>query len=123
MKLVYGETSFLFTGDAGFKVEDLLIDSFGRFINVDLLKVGHHGSKNSTSDIFLDYVSPETAVISAGIQNKFRHPAKLVLDKLKRTNIKIDRTDLAGAILYQTDGNDITKIDWKSSDRNWLSNY
>ena len=123
LKLVYGETSFLFMGDAGFKAENVLLNSFDEFVNADLLKVGHHGSKNSSSQKFLNYVSPDIAVISAGIQNRFNHPADIVLQKLKLINARVDRTDKLGAILYQSDGHTIKRTDWHIQDENWLSNY
>ncbi len=116
MKLVYGGSSFLFTGDASVKVEKYYVNKYGEFLKSDLLKVGHHGSKSSTSDIFLRVVSPKYTLISAGIKNKFKHPSKEVLKKLVSSNIKISRTDVEGAVMYQSDGTSIKRINWKKQE-------
>lgn len=113
LKLVYGRTSFLFTGDAGIQIEDDYINKYGPFLNSDVLKVGHHGSKTSTSEKFVKYVSPKFAIISAGVANKFGHPSKLILDRLDENNIEVLRTDQSGAIIFQSDGNVVRSINWK----------
>ncbi len=113
-KIVFGENSFLLTGDAGFKIEKHLIEKYGAFLQSDLLKIGHHGSKHSTSVDFLETVNPEYGLISAGVINKFNHPTTEVLERLKSKNIKIQRTDLSGAVIYQSDGSSIEIIDWRN---------
>ena len=113
-KIIFGENSFLLTGDAGFKIEEHLIEKYGAFLQSDLLKVGHHGSKHSTSMEFLETVNPEYGLISAGVINKFNHPTPEVLERLKSKNIKIQRTDLSGAVIYQSDGSSIEIIDWRN---------
>ena len=70
----------------------------------DVLKVGHHGSKTSTSDAFVEVVSPEYVVISAGLKNKYGHPHQEVLDILNNFKTKILRTDLNGRIIFESDG-------------------
>ncbi len=108
-RLVYGESTFLFTGDAPFKTENGLLflnpktDIYGS-IDSDVLKVGHHGSKNSTSVEFVKAVSPEYAVISVGADNRYGHPTEQVLDILKKENIKTFRTDLDGRVIFESDG-------------------
>lgn len=112
-KIVHGENSFLFMGDAEKISERLWINVYKNFLQSDVLKVGHHGSKTSSSDIFLNIVNPDIALISAGAFNNFNHPSPIIMDKLRERMIDIYRTDQEGAILIQSDGERITKIDWK----------
>ncbi|NOG99153.1 MAG: DNA internalization-related competence protein ComEC/Rec2 [Ignavibacteriae bacterium] len=112
-KIEYGETSFLLTGDAGFKIEKYLVNKFNKFLNSDVLKVGHHGSKHSTSKGFLDAVNPKMSFISAGVINRFNHPTPEVISLLESRDIEIHRTDLSGAIIYQSDGEQIEFINWR----------
>lgn len=102
----YGNNSFVFTGDAE-DVEEYSILSRGYDIKCDLLKVGHHGSRYSTSDYFLAACRPQYAVISVGKDNEYGHPTKEVLDKLTAIGTEIYRTDLQGDILVSSDGTDI----------------
>ncbi len=113
LKIVYGGTSFLFTGDAEKIAENILINKYQSFLDVDALKVGHHGSKTSSSDKFLKYTSPQYALISAGIKNKFSHPHQNVISKFKSNNVKILRTDKNGAVLMVSDGEQIFAENWK----------
>lgn len=105
VKIVYGDTSFLFTGDIETDAENRLI-SDGIDLNVDVLKVAHHGSKTSSSHSFLEKVNPKYAVISCGKSNRFHHPHQQTLDELQ--NIKLYRTDLQGMITCHSDGHNIT---------------
>jgi competence protein ComEC len=107
LKIVYGKSSFLFTGDAEIRVEDILINNYQSFLDVDVLKVGHHGSKTCTSDEFLKFTSPKYALISAGLKNKFGHPHENVITKFNSNNVKILRTDKNGAVLLVSDGKQI----------------
>ena len=103
-RLSYGQTCFLFTGDMERELEwKILKDS----IECEVLKVGHHGSKTSTSDAFLETVKPDFAVISAGRKNRYNHPSQVILDKLQAAGIRIFRTDLDGAVLMESDGEEI----------------
>jgi competence protein ComEC len=111
-KLVYGKTSFLFTGDAEKSVERVYAQKYRDFLDSDVLKVGHHGSKTSSSDIFLNYVKPDYSLISAGFKNKFEHPATEIVNKLENIGSNIYRTDMQRAILIRSDGEQIEKIDW-----------
>ena len=97
IRLVFGENSFLFTGDAYQSAERELIQ---REINIDsdVLKVGHHGSKTSSSEEFIKKVSPEIAVIPTGKDNPYGHPHPEVLETLDKYGIRILRTDLNGDI-------------------------
>ena len=113
LKIVYGNTSFLFAGDVEKPAEDYYSNKYKNFLDADLLKVGHHGSKTSSTDNFLNYVSPKISLISAGIQNKFNHPSPEVLERLYSLNSLTYRTDESGGLLFQSDGDSIYYIDWK----------
>jgi len=111
-KIVYGETSFLFTGDVEKDVEKFYSDKYRYFLDSDVLKVGHHGSKTSSSNEFVKYVSPEFSLISAGFKNKFGHPVEDVIQRLEAEGSTIYRTDLNKAIILRSDGQDIELIGW-----------
>ncbi len=115
IKITYENNSFLFTGDAGYKMENYLIENYGNKLKSDVLKVGHHGSKSSTSDKFLEMVNPKVALISVGQTNRFHHPSKKVIRKLKEKNIKIRRTDYEGAIILTSDGENVKSINWRNN--------
>ncbi len=106
-RMDYGKNSFLFTGDAGFNAEaDMIFDK--EDLDVDFLKVGHHGSKYSTSNFFLARVMPKWAIISVG-QNNYGHPTKEVLGRLQKIGSKILRTDELDTIILQCNINCIIK--------------
>jgi len=104
IKLTYGDTSFLFTGDAEGPVEHQLL-SKGVDLKANVLKVAHHGSRHSTSYAFLQAVSPDYAVITVGADNKYGFPHEETLRKLKGTTIY--RTDLHGTVVFTSDGTSI----------------
>ncbi len=106
-RLVYNDSSFMFTGDAEDISEEEILEN-GLDTDCDVLKVGHHGSSTSTSDDFLKAVSPEYAVIMCGIQNEYGHPHRETLDKLNNRDTKIYRTDKMGSIVCKTDGKNIS---------------
>lgn len=112
VRLQYGETVFLFTGDAGETIEDDLCD-FN--IDSDVLKVGHHGSETSSSEAFIQKVSPEIAVISCGENNSYGHPDEITLDTLKKYDAEIYRTDECGTIIVTADKNKRISVDKKAS--------
>ena len=107
LRLVFGETTFLFTGDDEDKAEETILKS-GLNIQADVLKIGHHGSKYSTTDEFLNEVNPKYAIISVGEGNSYKHPESIVLNKLDDNNIEVHRTDLEGTIIVTSDGKNIT---------------
>lgn len=107
LKVDYGTTSFLLTGDAEGKSESEILAS-GININSTVLKVGHHGSDSSTTDEFLNKVNPKFAVISVGEGNSYGHPKQSVLNKLQSRNIPVYRTDENGTIVAISDGNNVT---------------
>ena len=93
---------FLFMGDAGVEVEKYLIEKYN-LNDIDVLKVGHHGSKTSSSERFIDEVNPKYSIISVGKNNRYGHPNKDVLDNLEDS--KIYRTDQDGSIIFKMKNN------------------
>ena len=110
----YGETSFLFTGDAEREAEQAVLDS-GAELKADVLKVGHHGSDTSTGYPFLREVMPEYAVISVGEGNSYEHPEENTLSRLRDADCRILRTDLNGDIIISSDGKELTVTTDKSA--------
>ncbi|MEK5479605.1 MBL fold metallo-hydrolase [Paenibacillus sp. FSL R5-0407] len=105
--LSYGSTSFLLTGDAEAGSEKDMISSNAN-LRADVLMVGHHGSKSSTTQAFLNAVQPTYAVIQVGIDNKYGHPTSEVFQRLNAKKIKIYRNDEQGNIIFTTNGKEIT---------------
>ncbi|MDQ5954258.1 MAG: Lactamase protein [Patescibacteria group bacterium] len=104
-KLSYGETSVMLTGDATSETEKLILGNNTILdLDIDILKIAHHGSRTSTSDIFVEAVSPEYALISSDGGKKYGHPHKETLDILNSFGSKIFRTDLLGTIIMKSDG-------------------
>lgn len=104
IRLAYDEDTFLFTGDIERQAEYRIIEQNPR-IDSDVLKVAHHGSKTSSSELFLEKVNPKIAVISSGINNTYGHPHKAILQRLTKYGIKIRRTDMEENILLISNGN------------------
>ncbi|MBI2989669.1 MAG: MBL fold metallo-hydrolase [Candidatus Magasanikbacteria bacterium] len=99
IKMTYGSQDFLFMADAEYELEQYLLEKYGDRLEVEVLKVGHHGSDTSSSQNFLDQVNPTYAIISSGEDNKYGHPSKRVLKRLERKGATIWRTDREGDIL------------------------
>jgi competence protein ComEC len=112
LKIVYGNTSFLFTGDLSKKAERFYASEYNSYLRSDVLKVSHHGSKTATSVEFLDFIRPKFSMISAGIKNKYRHPSAEVLYKLHYFNSRILRSDKLGAVLLRSDGYSVNQVIW-----------
>jgi competence protein ComEC len=108
IRIRYGRRVALLVGDAENEAERLLLRRYAGELRADLLKVGHHGSRTSTSPAFLDEVRPAVAAISAGIRNRFGHPHPATLATLEARAISVLRTDRGGAILWETDGEEVT---------------
>ena len=110
LKAVYGSTSFMFTGDAETASEGEILERFTlESLKCDLLKVGHHGAENATSQAFLDAVSPKYAVIQVGKGNTYDHPRAEILSRLNKAGVSYYRNDLEGTIVFVTDGVNLTK--------------
>ena len=97
-KLIYENTSILFTGDIEAKAEKELVKKYDKNLKSDILKVAHHGSQTSSTQDFIDKVNPKIALIGVGYKNKFDHPNKEILERLQKINCKIYRIDTMGEI-------------------------
>ena len=104
-RLTYGNVAFLFTGDAESEAEQAMLDRGNLGANV--LKVGHHGSRTSSSSAFLNAVRPSFAIISVGSDNRYGHPHQEILDRLGDANVRDYRTDLHGTIVITTEGTSV----------------
>ena len=107
LRIDYGDTSVLLTGDMEQKAEDDLVAS-GANLDVDVLQVGHHGSETSTGYVFLNAVLPEVGVISVGEGNSYGHPSEDTLSRLRDAGVDVWRTDLAGNVTVTSDGTNYT---------------
>ncbi len=105
--LTCGEVSFLLTGDAEALSEKEILAS-GASVKAGVLKVGHHGSNSSTSAAFLKAVGPRYAVISVGADNDYSHPHQVILDRLKKQDVEVIRTDKQGTVVFTTDGKELS---------------
>ncbi|OHA02763.1 MAG: hypothetical protein A3C92_00710 [Candidatus Sungbacteria bacterium RIFCSPHIGHO2_02_FULL_53_17] len=103
-RLSYGDTAMLLTGDAERALEYRLLFESPDMLDADILKVGHHGSKTSSTETFLKAVSPDVAVISAGKKNRYGHPHQEVMERLAQLDIAVLRTDQEGDIRIESDG-------------------
>ena len=101
-KLIYGEESFMLTGDSTSYVENIIYwNESPETLKSTILKLGHHGSKTSSSAMWLKRVNPETAIISAGLNNRYNHPSPETLDRLKMLNIPYRSTAKEGNIIFE----------------------
>lgn len=107
LRVAFGNSVFLLTGDAETKSEgEQLANSL--LLNADVLKVGHHGSRTSSTQAYLDAVSPSYAVISCGLDNTYGHPHRESVTRLAEMGVETYRTDENGTVIFTTDGNAIT---------------
>jgi competence protein ComEC len=113
IKLVYGNTSFLFPGNIENETEYFYCDEYKNFLKSDVLKISNNGSVNSSSLEFLQTVQPKISLISVANQNKFGKTSSLILERLKKIGSQVYRTDEEGAVLLQSDGDKINKVRWK----------
>lgn len=103
LMVTYGETEFIFMGDAGKETEAYLLSS-GASVDADIIKVGHHGSRYSSGTSFIAAVSPDVGVIEVGADNNYGHPAPETLQTLATYGVTVYRTDLNGDMVVTTDG-------------------
>ncbi|MDO8511952.1 MAG: ComEC/Rec2 family competence protein [bacterium] len=99
-RLIVPGVSLLLTGDIEAPTENYLAKKYGSVLTADILKVGHHGSKTSSSTTFLDFVKPKMAIISVGVKNMYGHPNPLTLKRLG--GVKVERTDRMGTITLES---------------------
>ncbi len=112
IRLVFGETSFLFTGDAGNDAERDLLSHYGEdVLDCDFYKIAHHGANTASCEEFLAAVSPTVAASSSGKNNEFGHPRGEVLSRLEKVGCKtILRTDISGTVTLRSDGKVLTEL-------------
>jgi beta-lactamase superfamily II metal-dependent hydrolase len=109
LRVSYGTTAFLFDGDAETEAEHYILSNYSAsYLHCDLLKAGHHGSRNASSDDWLSAVRPTAAIISCGLNNVFGHPHPEALARLRAHNIAIYRTDMNGSVEADSDGTKVT---------------
>ena len=121
LMITYGETKFLFTGDAEREAEQTVLNS-GADLSATVLKVGHHGSENSTTYPFLREIMPKYAVISVGEDNSYGHPTENTLSRLRDADVKVFRTDMQGDIYCISDGKTVTMSVEKNANADTLTN-
>ena len=111
IRLDYGETSFLFTGDAEEASEEAMLKaSDASKFKCDVLKAGHHGSDSSTSETFLAAANPSLAIIMCGEGNEYGHPKPAILERFEKANVEVLRTDLEGTIVICSDKNEVYRL-------------
>jgi beta-lactamase superfamily II metal-dependent hydrolase len=103
IRFIHGQRAFLFTGDAEREAESILLERHVP-LSADFLKVGHHGSRTSSTPAFLDAVAPTIATMSTGVRNRFGHPHLSTLEKFRARGILALRTDRFGGVRIETDG-------------------
>ena len=121
LMITYGETKFLFTGDAERYAEQAILDS-GADLSATVLKVGHHGSEDSTTYPFLREIMPMYAVISVGEDNSYGHPTENTLSRLRDADVKVFRTDMQGDIYCISDGKTVTMSVEKNANVDTITN-
>ena len=108
MKILYGETTFLLTGDSPSSIEQYLVTLDGQSLQSDVLKAGHHGSKTSSSEVFVDAVMPRYVVISRGCDNSYGHPHAEVIEKIQAIGARLLDTCTDGTITFSSNGAEVS---------------
>ncbi len=108
-QLIYGSTTFLLTGDSPKNIEEYLTTTHGERLKSTVLKVGHHGSRTSTSELFLDAVQPQFAIVTAKKDSRYGHPHVEVTDLLFNKRIEMLETSKEGSITFLSDGKKVWK--------------
>lgn len=104
VKVSYGEIDFLLTGDAYMQTEEYLVERYGTALQSEVLKLGHHGSQTSSSELFLETVQPQYAIVSAELNSRYGHPHAEVVERVQERDIEIVSTAEVGTIEFLTDG-------------------
>ena len=107
LKVSFGQMDMIMTGDAETEIEEIILQS-GMDIDAEILKAGHHGSDTSSSDEFLDAISPEYVLISCKVGNKYEHPIKSTMEKFEQRKIEIYRTDECGSVIMTITTDNVT---------------
>jgi len=111
VRLDYGTTSAMFTGDAERRAEAALADNYGPALRVCVLKAGHHGSNTSSIETFLYYTAPQFIVISCAAGNRHNHPDPRAMERIRATGATVYRTDIEGTVVMRSDGNSFWRAD------------
>ncbi len=106
-QLQYGESTFMLTGDAGVNIEEYLSQTYGELLQSDVLKLGHHGSRTSSGEMFLDTVSPQYGIVSAAADNSYGHPHREVVENLNDRGIEMLETASVGTVVFKSDGRNV----------------
>lgn len=123
MMMTFGKNKFLFTGDAEKKRETQVVEDYGRALDADVMKAGHHGAKNANNENLLELVTPDIVVISCGTGNKYGHPTAEALERFAKFDAKILRTDTMGTVTLFSDGEALTyETEKKESATNGAAN-
>lgn len=109
--LRYGNTEFLLTGDAGEGTELFLVEQYGDLLESDVLKLGHHGSRTSTSEVFLETVQPQYAVVSAGKDNEYGHPHEEVVERVGAVGATLVSTAEKSTLVFHSDGKRVWQVE------------
>lgn len=104
MKLIYGDTSVLLQGDSISNIEQYLLELDGDYLESDILKAGHHGSRTSSTEEYVVKVKPKWSVISSGENNSYGHPHKETIETMKKLNIPTYNTCNNGTVIFESDG-------------------
>ena len=115
LKVAYGRSTLLLTGDASTRVEAELLNGGAAVLTSDVIKVAHHGSATASGADFLRTVKPKLALISVGRENKFKHPSPVTLSRYESLEIETRRTDLQGALVITSDGDHFRSEAWRNS--------
>lgn len=111
VQVVYGDTEFMLTGDAPQSIEEYLAGKYGNVLESEVLKLGHHGSKTSSAESFLDFVDPKFAVVSAGSDNRYGHPNQEVIERVEDRKVSILSTAEIGTVVFQSNGEEVWLVE------------
>jgi competence protein ComEC len=109
LRVTYGATAFLLTGDLPSSLERMLVREYGESLQSDVLKLGHHGSRSSSDPVFLAAVGPRFAVVSAGTENRYGHPSPEVVARARESGAEVFSTSEEGAIVFVSDGQTVIR--------------
>lgn len=113
LNIIYGESEFLFTGDAGENQEKRLIENYNDLLDTDFLKVGHHGSRTSSEIEFLNEVTPKIAIVSLAERNRFKHPHQEAIQRIQEIGTELYFTSRDRALVFVSDGKSIWREEWE----------
>lgn len=113
VRILFGNDSLLLTGDAETQAERFLTTTYGSFLNSSILKAGHHGSRTSSHNFFLNEVNPEKVVVSNALRNRYQHPHPDASLRLHQTGARVKFTSLQGAVQFKMTGNGVHNVEWR----------